>query len=63
MNNQGIRKELNIAKIMKYVFTNTTCNPEEVRKNLVAGKYDLTKVRIVPFTLEYFSQFRNGGVY
>ena len=63
MNNQQICKELNKAKIMTCVFTNATCNPEEVRKNLVADKYDLTKVRRVPFALEYFNQFKNGGVY
>ena len=63
MNNQQILKELNKAKIMKFVFTNATYNPEEVKKNLVAGKYDLTKVKRVPFAQEYFNQFKNGGFY
>ena len=63
MNNQQILKELNKAKIMKFVFTNATYNPEEVKKNLVAGKYDLTNVKRVPFAQEYFNQFKNGGFY
>ena len=63
MNNQQIRRELNKAKIMKFVFTNATYNPEEVKKNLVAGKYDLTKVKRVPFVQEYYNQFKNEGFY
>ena len=63
MNNHQLRKEVEKAKIMKYVYTNVMCNQEVVKKNFKDGKYELTRVRKLSFAFEHFNQIKNGGLY
>ena len=51
-----------ISKIIKYVYTNPAFKAEEVKKNLMAGRYDLTQVRRLNIALENFHQINNGGI-
>ena len=62
LNNQQLKKDVIKGKVMKYVFTNTACKAENVKKDLIAGKYDLTQVRRLNFAMENFHQINNGGL-
>ena len=60
MNNHQLRKEVEKAKIMKYVYTNVMCNQEVVKKNFKDGTYELTKVRKLFFALNISTKLRMG---
>ena len=62
INNQQLKKDAIRDKIIKYVYTNPAFKDEEVKKNLMAGKYDLTQVRRLNIALENFHQINNGGI-
>ena len=61
-NNQQLKKDAIRGKVIKYVYANPASNAEEIKKNLIAGKYDLTQVRRLNFALEHFHQINNGGL-
>ena len=61
-NNQQLKKDAIRGKVIKYAYTNPASNAEEIKKNLIAGKYDLTQVRRLNFALEHFHQINNGGL-
>ena len=63
MTSNQIKKELTKEKIMKFVYTNVTCNPEVVKKNMNAGKYELTRIRKMYLAPEYYHQIKSGGAY
>ena len=63
LNYQQIKKEIKKEKIMKYVYTNIKYNQETIKRNVEAGKYDLTKCRTVPIAQEHFQQVKTGGAY
>ena len=63
MTSNQIKKELTKEKIMKFVYTNVTCNPEIVKKNMNAGKYELTRIRKLYLAPEYYHQIKSGGAY
>ena len=63
MTSNQIKKELTKEKIMKFVYTNITCNSEAVKKNMNAGKYELTRIRKMYLAPEYYHQIKSGGVY
>ena len=60
MNNQQMKKEVNKGNIINYIYTNTAYHPDTVKKNILAGKYDLTRVRRVPLAFERFHQVKTG---
>ena len=62
INNQQLKKDAIRGKIIRYVYTNPAFKAEEVKKNLRAGKYDLTQVRRLYIALENFHQINNGGI-
>ena len=61
-NNQQLKKDAIRGKVIKYVYTNPAANAEEIKKSLIAGKYDMTQVRRLNFALEHFHQINNGGL-
>ena len=61
-NNQQLKKNTIRGKVIKYIYTNPASKAEEMKKNLTAGKYDLTQVRRLNFALEHFYQINNGGL-
>ena len=63
LNYQQIKKEIKTEKIVKYVYTNIKYNQETIKRNVEAGKYDLTKCRKVPIAQEHFHQVKTGGAY
>ena len=50
-------------KFLKYVYTNIKYNQETIKRNIEAGKYDLTKIKKVPIAQEHFQQVKSGGAY
>ena len=62
LNNQQLKKDAIRGKIIKFVYTNPAFKAEEVKKSLIAGKYDLTQVRRLNIALEHFRQINNGGI-
>ena len=62
LNNQQLKKDAIKGKVMKYAFTNPAFRAEDVKKDLIAGKYDLTQVRRLNFAMENFHQINNGGL-
>ena len=48
LNYQQIKKEMKKEKFLKYVYTNIKYNQEKIKRNIEAGKYDLTKIKKVP---------------
>ena len=56
LNNQQLKKDAIKGKVMKYVFTNPAYKAENVKKDLIAGKYDLTQVCRLNFAMENFHQ-------
>ena len=62
LNNQQLKKDAIKGKVIKYVFTNPACKAENVKKDLISGKYDLTQIRRLNFAMENFHQINNGGL-
>ena len=48
---------------MKFVYTNVICNSEVVKKNMNAGKYELTRISKMYLAPEYYHQIKSGGAY
>ena len=46
---------------MNFVYTNITYNSDVVKKNLNAGKYELTRLREMYLAPEYYHQIKWGG--
>ena len=63
MNHQQIKKELNREKILKFVYTNATFTPDQVKQMIKNDKYDLTKLRLLYLVQEHFNQLKSGGPY
>ena len=57
------KKELTEEKVLKFVYTNVTSHPDVVKKNLNAGKYELTRVRKEYLAHEFYHQIKLGGAY
>ena len=47
----------------KYVFTNARYHPHTIKKNLLSGKYELTRVRRIHLAYEHYHQIKTGGIY
>ena len=63
MNNQMLKKDIGKEKTIKYIYTNPAFNSEEIRRDIKAGKIDLTRIRRIPLVYEYFQQIKSGGLY
>ena len=63
MNNQMLKKDIGKEKTIKYIYTNPAFNSEEIRRDIKAGKIDLTRIRRIPLVYEYFRQIKSGGLY
>ena len=61
MNNQQLKNEIKKGKVIKYVYTNPSFNAEDVKRNIVAGKHDLTRVRKMYLPQEHFHHVKNRG--
>ena len=63
MNNQMLKKDIGKEKTIKNIYTNPAFNSEEIRRDIKAGKIDLTRIRRIPLVYEYFLQIKSGGLY
>ena len=61
-NNQQIKKEITKGVIAKYVFTNNAYHPDIIKKNIITGKYDLTRLKRLFMSFEHFHQIKAGGL-
>ena len=63
LNNQQLKKEVLKGNIVKYVFTNARYHPDIIKKNLLSGKYELTRARRIYLAYEHYHQIKTGGIY
>ena len=63
VNNQTLKKDIGKEKTMKYIYTNSSFNSEALRRDIKAGKIDLTRLRRVSLAPEHFHQIKSGGLY
>ena len=63
VNNQTLKKDIGKEKTMKYIYANPSFNSEALRRDIKAGKIDLTRLRRVSLAPEHFHMIKSGGLY
>ena len=61
-NNQQIKKEITKGTLAKYFSSNNAFHPDIIKKNIITGKYDLTRLKRLFMSFEHFHQIKAWGL-